>query len=176
MGSSEATGYVDANGQILGWLNELSFAPVDHSPNAAVEEWSGDLGCGSQYLSQQCVFRLAEQVGIQIPEAVTDAEKLVFIQALLAKGDINAARIWQSMGVYLGYAVAHYADFYEIKHLLILGRCTSGSGGDLLIQGVKEVLAAEFPELLQKIELHLPDEKIRRVGQSVAAASLPVVE
>jgi hypothetical protein len=79
------------------------------------------------------------------------------------------------MGIYLGYGIAHYADFYDMKHVLILGRCTSGRGGDLLIEGVKKVFATEFPELLQKIELHLPDEKIRRVGQSVAAASLPVV-
>jgi len=79
------------------------------------------------------------------------------------------------MGVYLGYGIAHYANFYDIRHVLILGRCTSGRGGDLLLEGAKEVLKAEFPELLAKIALHLPDEKIRRVGQSVAAASLPAL-
>ncbi|MGE5464033.1 MAG: ROK family protein [Syntrophothermus sp.] len=175
LGSSEAAGYVNMEGHIMGWLNELAFAPVDYSPNAPVEEWSGDRGCGASYFSQQCVFRLAPQAGIDIPAGVTDAEKLKFVQNKLEEGDSGAQKIWESMGIYLGYGIAHYADFYDIKHVLILGRCTSGRGGDLLIQGVKEVFAAEFPELLQKMELHLPDEKIRRVGQSVAAASLPVV-
>jgi hypothetical protein len=30
-------------------------------------------------------------------------------------------------------------------------------------------------ELFNKISIHLPDESIRRVGQSIAAASLPLV-
>ena len=174
LGSSEAAGYVNMQGHIMGWLNELAFAPVDYSPNAPVEEWSGDRGCGASYFSQQCAFRLAPKAGIEIPADVTDAEKLKFVQQKLEAGDPGARRIWKSMGIYLGYGIAHYADFYDLKHVLILGRCTSGRGGDLLIEGVKKVFAAEFPEL-QKIELHLPDEKIRRVGQSVAAASLPVV-
>ena len=175
LGSSEAAGYVNMEGRIMGWLNELAFAPVDYSPNAPVEEWSGDQGCGASYFSQQCVFRLAPSAGIEIPANVTDAEKLKFVQNKLEDGDPGAQKIWESMGVYLGYGIAQYADFYDIKHVLILGRCTSGCGGDLLIKGAKDVFAAEFPELLQEIELHLPDEKIRRVGQSVAAASLPVI-
>jgi len=176
MGSSEAAGHVNMEGHIMGWLNELAFAPIDYSPNAPVEEWSGDKGCGASYFSQQCVFRLAPKAGIEIPTDVTDAEKLKFAQTKLEAGDEGALKIWQSMGVYLGYGIAHYADFYDIKHVLILGRCTSGRGGDLLIENAKKVFEVEFPNLLNKIKLHLPDEKIRRVGQSVAAASLPVVQ
>ena len=176
LGSSEAAGYVNMEGHIMGWLNELAFAPIDYSPKAPVDEWSGDKGCGASYFSQQCVFRLAPKAGIEIPADVTDAEKLKFVQKKLEAGEEGATKIWQSMGIYLGYGIAHYAEFYDIKHVLILGRCTSGRGGDLLIEGAKKVFDAEFPELLKKIELHLPDEKIRRVGQSVAAASLPVVE
>lgn len=176
LGSSEAAGYVNMEGHIMGWLNELAFAPIDYSPNAPVEEWSGDKGCGASYFSQQCVFRLAPKAGIEIPVNVTDAEKLKFVQEKLETGHEGALKIWQSMGVYLGYGIAHYADFYDIRHVLILGRCTSGRGGDLLLEGAKKVFETEFPELAGKIELHLPDEKIRRVGQSVAAASLPVVE
>jgi hypothetical protein len=56
LGSSEAAGYVNMEGHIMGWLNELAFAPIDYSPNAPVEEWSGDKGCGASYFSQQCVF------------------------------------------------------------------------------------------------------------------------
>ncbi|MBI5952806.1 MAG: ROK family protein [Chloroflexi bacterium] len=175
LGSSEAAGYVNKEGHIMGWLNELAFAPIDYSPNAPADEWSGDLGVGAMYFSQQCVFRLAPKAGIEIPSAVTDAEKLKFVQEKLEAGHEGAVKIWQSMGVYLGYGIAHYADFYDVKHVLILGRCTSGRGGDLLLEGAKKVFEAEFPEWLQKIELHLPDEKVRRVGQSVAAASLPVI-
>jgi predicted NBD/HSP70 family sugar kinase len=176
MGSSEASGYVDMNGRIMGWLNELAFAPVDYNPNAPMDEWSGDIGCGSQYFSQECVFRLAPKAGIQIPSTLTDAEKLKFVQEKLEAGHEDAVRIWQSMGVYLGYGLAHYADFYEIKHVLILGRCTSGRGGDLILDGANAVLQAEFPELAARLHIQLPDEKSRRVGQSIAAASLPDIQ
>ena len=149
LGSSEAAGYVDMHGHIMGWLNELAFAPIDYAENAPVDEWSGDRGCGASYFSQQCVFRLAPKAGIEIPADLTDAGKLKFVQDMLEAGHKGAQKIWQSMGVYLGYGLAHYADFYEIKHVLILGRCTSGRGGDLLLEGAKEVWRAEFPELTE---------------------------
>lgn len=173
LGSSEAAGYVNMNGRITGWLNELAFAPVDYSPSAPADEWSGDRGCGASYFSQQCVFRLAPKAGIEIPAGLTDADRLKFVQSKLEAGHAGALKIWESMGVYLGYGLAHYAEFYEIKHVLILGRCTSGRGGELLLEGAKKVWHAEFPEIAERIQLHLPDEKNRRVGQSVAAASLP---
>ena len=175
LGSSEAAGYVDPHGSITGWLNELAFAPVDYNPAAPVEEWSGDTGVGSQYFSQQCVFRLAPLVGIDLPEHATKAEKLKHVQSYLEAGHAGARRIWESIGVYLGYGLAHYASFYEIKHVLILGRVTSGRGGDLILHGAKKVLAAEFPEIAAAINIQLPDEKSRRVGQSIAAASLPLL-
>jgi predicted NBD/HSP70 family sugar kinase len=176
LGSSEAAGYVNENGHIVGWLNELAFAPIDYSPHAPDEEWSGDKGCGASYFSQQCVFRLAPRAGIEIPQNMPDAKKLKYVQKKLEAGHDGAQKIWQTMGIYLGYGIAHYADFYKIKHVLILGRCTSGKGGEILLDGVEQVFSAEFPELIGNIELHLPDEKVRRVGQSVAAASLPVLK
>ena len=175
LGSSEAAGYVNLAGRIMGWLNELAFAPVDYSPAAPQDEWSGDRGVGALYFSQQCVFRLAPKAGIGLPSNLTDAERLVFVQEHLEARHEGALQIWQTMGTYLGYALAHYADFYDIKHVLILGRCTSGLGGNLLLEGARQVFEVEFPELLEKITLHLPDEKVRRVGQAVAAASLPVI-
>jgi predicted NBD/HSP70 family sugar kinase len=175
LGSSEAAGYVDLNGHIVSWLSELAFAPIDYGPNGPLDEWSGDLGCGSQYFSQQCVFRLAPRAGITIPADVTDAEKLKFVQGKLEAGHAGALQIWQSMGYFMGYGVAHYADFYDVKHVLILGRCTSGRGGPIILDGAQEVLKTEFPELAARIHLQLPDEKSRRVGQSIAAASLPQI-
>lgn len=173
MGSSQAAGYVTRSGNITNWLNELAFAPVDYSPTAPVDEWSGDRGCGAQYFSQQSVFRLAPQAGIDIPGDLSKAQKLAFVQEKLEAGHEGALQIWQTMGIYLGYALAHYSDFYLLDHVLILGRCTSGSGGPLMLETATNVLRAEFPELADAIQLHLPDEKSRRVGQSIAAASLP---
>jgi predicted NBD/HSP70 family sugar kinase len=176
LGSSQAGGYVTMSGNITDWLNELAFCPIDYSPTASVDEWSGDRGCGARYLSQQCVFRLAPAAGIEIPEAMPDADKLQLVQEKLAAGHGGAVQIWQSMGIYLGYAIAHYADFYNLKHVLILGRCTSGLGGHLLLDGARQVLRADFPELAARIHVQLPDEKSRRVGQAIAAASLPALD
>ena len=173
LGSSEAAGFVDADMHITGWLNELAFAPIDYSSEAPIDAWSGDRGCGASYFSQQAVFRLAPRAGIDIPAELSDAEKLKYVQGKLEAGDKGAIKIWQSMGVYLGYALAHYVDFYDFKHVLIVGRCTSGCGGELLMEGAKAVLEAEFPDLCKSITLHLPNEKFRRLGQAVAAASLP---
>ena len=97
------------------------------------------------------------------------------MQEKLEAGEAGAVKIWQSIGYYLGYAIAHYADFYELKQVLILGRVTSGRGGPLILEGATEVLEAEFPELAAGVNIQLPDEKSRRVGQSIAAASLPAI-
>jgi len=173
MGSSEAAGFMDKKGRILGWLNELAFAPVDYNPTAAADEWSGDRGVGALYFSQQAVNKLLPAAGIELPASMGLPERLKEVQALMAKGDERAAKIYETIGIYLGYALAHYADFYDFSDVLILGRVTTGKGGDIVLDKAREVLKAEFPELAAKIALHVPDEKSRRVGQAVAAASLP---
>jgi predicted NBD/HSP70 family sugar kinase len=173
MGSSEAAGYVDRSGCITGWLNELAFCPMDYRVNAPTDEWSGDDGCGVQFMSQQAVFRLAPGVGIELDQNAELAVRLKSVQDLMHAGDQRAIDIWNTIGVYVGYAVAHYADFYDVSQILILGRVTSGDGGEIIIRKAQEVLDTEFPELAKKMQINLPDEKSRRVGQAVAAASLP---
>ena len=173
MGTSEAGGYVDTEGNITGWLNELAFVPVDACKNAMVDEWSGDYGCGVKYFSQDGVIKLAPFAGIELDENLSPAEKLKVVQKLMAEGDERAAKIYDTIGAYFGYAIAFYTEFYDIKHVLIMGRVTSGEGGVILLERAQEVLDKEFPELSKKITLHIPDENSRRVGQSVAAASLP---
>lgn len=177
MGSSEAAGYVNPEGAITGWLNELAFAPVDFNPAAPADEWSGDRGVGALYFSQQCVFRLAPLVDIPLPSGpdVPRAEKLTHVQHQLEAGHEGAALIWDTIGVYLGYGLAHYAEFYDLRHVLILGRVTSGRGGPLILERARAVLAAEFPDVAARVSIQLPDEKSRRVGQSIAAASLPAL-
>ena len=173
MGTSEAGGYVDPQGNITGWLNELAFVPVDYNEEAMVDEWSGDYGCGVKYFSQDGVIKLAPYAGIELDENLSPAEKLKVVQGLMKENDERAASIYDTLGAYFGYAIAYYTEFYDIKHVLIMGRVTSGEGGVILLNRAQEVLDTEFPELAKKIQLHIPDEKSRRVGQSVAAASLP---
>jgi predicted NBD/HSP70 family sugar kinase len=174
MGSSEAVGYVTPEGTITRWLNELAFAPFDYQDDAPADEWSGDVGCGVQYFCQTGVVRLAARAGIELDPSLTPAQKLVVVQQLMADGDERVPAIYETIGVWFGYALAHYADFYEIDHVLVLGRVTSGRGGEIIVDHAREVLATQFPELT--MELHVPDERMKRVGQSVAAASLPELE
>ena len=176
MGTSEAGGYVDPQGNITGWLNELAFVPADFCPEAMVDEWSGDYGCGVKYFSQDAVIKLAPAAGIELDEALSPAEKLKVVQGLMKDGDPRAAAIYDTIGAYFGYTIAYYSEFYDIKHVLIMGRVTSGEGGVILLERAQEVLDKEFPELAKKIKLHIPDENSRRVGQSVAAASLPEIQ
>jgi predicted NBD/HSP70 family sugar kinase len=173
MGSSLAGGFVTPEGNITSWLNELAFVPVDYNSSAPVDEWSGDRGCGAAYFSQQCLARWMPAAGIETPAEMPLPEKLKFAQTLMEQGDARAEKIYQSIGVCFGYGVAHFAEFYDFKHVLALGRVTTGPGGDVIIRHAKEVLRLEFPELAERIAFHLPDEKDKRHGQAVAAASLP---
>ncbi len=176
MGTSEAGGYVDTDGNITGWLNELAFVPVDFCKDAMVDEWSGDYGCGVKYFSQDGVIKLAPYAGIELDENLSPAEKLKVVQELMKNGDQRAKDIYETIGVYFGYAIAYYTEFYKINHVLIMGRVTSGEGGALILSNAQKVLDEEFPELSKSIKLHIPDENSRRVGQSVAAASLPQIK
>jgi len=174
-GTSTAGGYVNAEGNITSWINELAFAPVDYNPNAPRDEWSGDYGCNVQYFSQQCVGRLLAPAGIEVDAKLGLPEKLKHVQSLMQQADPRARKIYETIGTYFGYAIAHLADYYDLENVLILGRVTSGPGGEVIIAGATEVLKTEFPELAEKIAFHIPDEKQKRHGQAVAAASLPAL-
>ena len=132
------------------------------------------MGCGVQFFSQQGVARLAPLAGFDFGK-MPFAEQLEKVQAAMKEGDERAAKIYSTIGTCFGYAIAHYADFYEISKLLILGRVTSGAGGEIIIAKAEEVLKAEFPELAASIAITTPDEHMKRHGQAVAAASLPAL-
>lgn len=174
MGTSEAGGYIGENNSLLGWLNELAFVPVDFNPHAMVDEWSGDIGCGVKYFSQDSVIKLAGYANIPLEEELSPARKLAIIQDMNKAEDPLVQSIFEDIGIYLGYTLAFYAMFYDMKHVLLLGRVVSGQGGNTILSKAREVLYNEFSEL-SKIVLHMPDEKNRRVGQSIAAASLPTI-
>lgn len=171
MGTSEAGGYINREGKLNDWLSELAFVPVDLSDEAMVDEWSGDKGVGVKYFSQDGIIKLAGFAGVKFDGGLTPAQKLKVVQKMLENGNLEAEKIYEDVGTYLGYSVAYYSEFYEIKNLLLLGRVTSGKGGQIIIDRAKTVLSEEYPELAH-IKISLPDEEFKRVGQSIAAASL----
>lgn len=173
LGSSEAVGFLDKQGRVTGWLNELAFGPVDANPEGGRDDWSNNPGVGAAYFSQQAVGRLIGPAGLSFPAEMPLPEVLKGVQAKAAAGDENALEIFRTIGIYLGYTLPWYAEFYDMENAMILGRVTSGVGGELILSTAKEILAAEFPEVASRISIFLPDEKARRVGQAVAAASLP---
>ena len=173
MGTSEAVGYVDADKNVKGWITELAFAPVDLSEDDMQDEWSTDFGVGCKYFSQDAVIKLAPRAGIDLDMELSPAEKLKVVQALMAQDDPRAAKVFRDIGVYLAHTVVLYSHFYDIEHLMLMGRVMSGKGGDIILETCSAVLKEEYPELARKCEVMLPDEKTRRVGQAVAAASLP---
>ena len=176
MGSSQAAGYVNSRGNITGWLNELAFAPIDYRARAPVDEWSGDAGCGVHYFSQVAANRVATAAGIELEAGMGLPERLMVLQDRMRAGDPVVRQLYETLGTFLGYGVAHYAEFYDLKHVLILGRVTTGPGGDVILEKAREVIRVDFPEIEGKVFLALPDEKNRRVGQSIAAASLPAIQ
>ena len=175
MGTSQAAGYVTPDGFITDWLNELAFAPIDYREDAPRDEWSGDDGVGAQYFSQQAVARLMPVAGIESPDDMPFAERLLRVQELMTAGDERAERVFQTIGTYFGYAIAQYADLYELRHVSVMGRVTSGAGGNVILAEARSVLETEFPEHAQ-IQLHLPGEQEKRHGQAAAAATLPALE
>ncbi|MCL2163986.1 MAG: ROK family protein [Oscillospiraceae bacterium] len=171
LGTSFIGGFVDKNGYLSNWISELAFAPIDASPTAAMDDWTRDIGVGVQYFCQEAVIKLAPAVDISLEGYDTPAKKLKAVQTLLDEGHEGAAAIFRSIGVYLGHTAPFYYGHYGAEDILLLGRVVSGKGGDIILETAKTVLRDEYPDL--PIELMLPDEHTRRMGQSVAAASLP---
>lgn len=175
MGSSEAAGFIDRRGCLTGRLSELAFAPVDLHPAAPADEWSGDIGVGAMYFSQQAVNHLAMKKGMRFPAKMPLPERLKKVQERMLDGDVTALNIFQKIGLYLGYTVPWYREFYGFDSMMILGRVTSGPGGVMILETARLILADQFPEMAEQVDVFMPDEKARRVGQSVAAASLPLI-
>ncbi len=173
LGTSTAGGYVTGDGCITPWLNEIAFVPIDYRPDAPRDEWSGDQGCCVQYLSQQAVGRLLGPARIDVPASMPLPARLKQLQALMLAGDARAVDVYLTLGAYLGYALGHLASVYDIRHVLVLGRVTSGPGGAVMLDTAREVLRVEFPELAARVDLRMPSEKDKRHGQAIAAASLP---
>ena len=175
MGSSEAVGYVDPKRRMTGRICELAFAPVDFNPCAPKDEWSGDYGVGAMAFSQQAANWLAEKYGFKFPKAMKLPERLKVVQAAMEKGDEKAVKVYLEIGRFLAHAIPWYNEFYDYENMMILGRVTSGTGGTIILETAKRILKDVYPEWAEKIDIFMPDEQARRLGQSVAAAQIPVI-
>lgn len=166
MGTGEAAGYF-ADGHFNGWILELGKAPFRYDLEAHSHYAVNTRGAGTEYLSQKGILHLAEAAGYLYRGTL--AEQLVALQNDVAKGDPVLEECYREMGVYLADALTLYAHFLPLQSVLVLGRVTSGKGGDLMIQTANE--------LLQKgphpIEVFTADESFKRLGQSYLAAALP---
>mmetsp|Transcript_110317 Transcript_110317/g.311909 ORF Transcript_110317/g.311909 Transcript_110317/m.311909 type:complete len:517 (-) Transcript_110317:177-1727(-) len=190
MGSSEGAGYCNADKNLLGWINELCYIQLDLNPEAPTDPWTmGHRGISHMYLGQRGATKLAAKAGIDVPPEMfpehpnmnsmrhePHAKCLKLIQAAMKDPAKEAAarQLYETVGVYLGYALAQYSEHYKMDNVIILGRVSSGEGGKVMCDTAKAVLAAEFPEL-SHIKFHFPDEHFKRVGQCIAAAALPQV-
>lgn len=187
LGSSEGSGYVDESGALTGWINENAYNPFDLNPSGPGNPWSPHRGDASMYLGQRAATRLAKLGGIQLPEEMMPdhpnmnatshaphAQCLKKVQAAMKDPaqERQARKIYETIGVYLGYAIAQYCEYLPIKNVMILGRVSTGTGGDIMMEWARKVLSQEFPALAH-IKFHTPSEHMKRVGQCVAAAALP---
>jgi len=187
MGSSEGGGYANKDGNLLGWINELCYMQLDLNPEACFDPWTPHQGMSHLYSGQRGATKLASRAGLDVPNEMRaehpnmntmkhepHAQCLKKIQAAMkdAGQSAKARLIYETVGVYLGYGIAQYSEHYDLDHLMIMGRVSTGDGGNIMLEKAKEVLAVEFPEL-SHIQFHTPDEHFKRVGQCIAAAALP---
>ena len=62
----------------------------------------------------------------------------------MAKDDALATQIYEDIGVYLAHTIPFYAKFYDIKHMLLLGRVMGGKGGDIILATCKVVVETYY--------------------------------
>jgi len=192
MGSSEGAGYANADGNLMGWINELCYVKLDLNPQAPTDPWSkgAHTGLSHLYLGQRGATKLAAIAGVDVPENCiyphpdmctikyeNHARCLKLIQEAMTKPEKEpqVRRIYETVGVYLGYAIAQYTEFYKVDHVMILGRVSKGVGGDIMLDTAKKVLETEFPEI-PAINFHTADDHFKAVGQCIAAAALPALK
>merc|ERR1712060_128258 len=192
MGSSEGGGYANADGNLLGWINEMCYIRLDLNPDAPTDPWSkgAHTGPSHMYLGQRGATKLAAKGGVEVPENLVyphpdmctithenHAQCLKLIQKAMTdeSKEPQARQIYETIGVYLGYGLAQYSEFYKIDHVMILGRVSKGKGGDNMLDTAKKVLQEEFPDL-PPITFHTADDHFKAVGQCIAAAALPTLK
>merc|ERR1712087_430986 len=138
---------------------------------------------------QRGATKLAAKAGVQVPDNYifphpdmctirheNHAQCLKLIQKAMTDPaqEPRVRQLYETVGVYLGYGLAQYCEFYKIDHVMILGRVSKGAGGDLMLDTAKKVLETEFPDI-PPITFHTADDHFKAVGQCIAAAALPSI-
>merc|ERR1712125_79891 len=189
MGSSEGGGYANADGNLMGWINEMCYIKLDLNPEAPTDPWTkgAHTGISHMYLGQRGATKLAAKAGVAVPENLVyphpdmctilhenHAQCLKMIQKAMTdpEQEPKVRKLYETVGVYLGYGLAQYCEFYKIDHVMILGRVSKGAGGDIMLNTAKKVLETEFPEYAG-MQFHTADDHFKAVGQCIAAAALP---
>merc|ERR1711862_703457 len=133
------------------------------------------------YLVQRGATKLAAKAGVEVPANYVyphpdmctikhedHAQCLKLIQKSMADPakEPEVRKLYETVGVYLGYALAQYSEFYKIDHLMILGRVSKGEGGDLMMATAKKVLETEFPEI-PAITFHTADDHFKLLANAL---------
>merc|ERR1712242_536802 len=144
MGSSEGAGYANADGNLMGWINELCYVRLDLNPDAPTDPWTkgAHTGMSHLYLGQRGATKLAAVGGVDVPENYVyphpdmctikhedHAQCLKLIQKAMTDPakEPQVRQIYETVGVYLGYALAQYCEFYPIDHFKAVGQCIAAA-------------------------------------------------
>lgn len=173
MGSSQAAGFINEAGKINSWLNELSLVPVDVGKSQVRDHWTEDFGAGMNHFSQIAVNILGQNAGMEFAPDMGLPERLSQVQMEAQIGRERAVEIFKTIGIYLAFSLPFYRIFYPFKTLQLMGRVTSGAGGEIMVHHARRELERKFPQINECVTFHLPKEKNRRFGQAIAAAGLP---
>ena len=176
IGTNIGTGYVDAEGNLSDMLIECATTKIALNEDAEPNEWTTLKGTAGSYFNQDRVADVAMKAGIEIDKSLYPAQKLLVVQEYMEKDDPRVRGIFDDLGCILAHHLPFISMFFDIENVVLLGRVVSGKGGEVLLAACERVLAEEYPETAARIKLWLPDENFRRVGQSIAAASLPMTK
>merc|ERR1711963_315094 len=154
-----------ADGNLMGWINEMCYIRLDLNPEAPTDPWTkgAHTGISHMYLGQRGATKLAAKAGVAVPEnLVYPHPDMCTILHENPAQEPKVRKLYETVGVYLGYGLAQYCEFYKIDHVMILGRVSKGAGGDIMLNTAKKVLETEFPEYAT-MQFHTADDHFKAV-------------
>lgn len=143
LGTSEAGGYIN-DGYLSGRLNELAFVPFCFY-DGDVDEWSGDSGCGVNFISQHGVRTASKSLGYNFEGTDTEVAYAVHAEA---QNDENLAKTYDIIGEYLGWALLWYNEFYTLDTVCLAGGVMSGTFSGNIVKRASEILNAHGCKIL----------------------------
>ncbi len=174
-GHKFTAGFVDNDGYLTGWLNELEHMPIHFSKSDPNDPNSADEGCGLRYFSEEGVLRMAEEAGVKFRQDSNNRQRLRGLQLQAEQNSSKSKLVFQSIGTILGHSLAYYHSLYQFQVVLLTGRIMTGAGGDMIFNAAQKVLAKDYPLTASSIVISLPDENDSQIDLAVAAATLPEI-